>query len=111
MFTPSSKIAVTCAKPLRDRDRVDCRPGIPASAFSMGQVISCSTSPGASDGASALICTWLLVMSGTASIGSFLSEYRPTAAAIAVSSTMSQRFLIEKRSSGSSMGRFLWCVL
>jgi len=53
-------------------------------------------SPGESAGATVLICTWLLVMSGTASIGSLVIDQPPKAAAAAVSSTTSQRWRIEK---------------
>ncbi len=64
---------------------------MPASAVSIGNVTCRSTSVGDSDGATALICTWLLVMSGTASIGSFVSDHSPTPAAASAISTTIQR--------------------
>ena len=53
--------------------------GSPAMAVSTGKVIRCSASKGEKPGASVLICTWTLVMSGTASIGSRVSCQTPTA--------------------------------
>ena len=43
--------AVICAKPLRENERVDSRPGMPASAVSIGKVTCFSTSTGESAGA------------------------------------------------------------
>ncbi len=71
------KTAVTWEKPLRDSDRVYSSPGMPASAVSIGKVTCFSMSIGESAGATVLICTWLLVMSGTASIGSRASDQTP----------------------------------
>ncbi len=65
---------------------------MPASAVSTGNVTCFSISIGESDGTIVLICTWLLVMSGTASIGSWRSDRTPTATMTSVSITMSQRF-------------------
>ena len=45
------KTAVTCAKPLRESERVYSRPGMPASAVSTGKVTCFSMSTGESDGA------------------------------------------------------------
>ena len=75
--TFSSKITVTWEKPLRDRDRVDCRPGMPAMAVSTGKVTRFSISTGESEASEVLIWTWLLVMSGTASIGSWVNCQAP----------------------------------
>ena len=91
MSVLSVNTAVTWEKPLRENERVYSRPGVPASAVSIGNVTCFSISTGDSAGATALICTWLLVMSGTASIGSLLSDQTPSAQATAVSSTMNQR--------------------
>ena len=60
---------------------------MPASAVSTGNVTCFSTSVGDSAGASVLICTWLFVISGTASIGSLVSDQIPTAAASKVTSS------------------------
>ncbi len=43
---------------------------MPASAVSIGKATCFSISSGDSAGAAMFTCTWLLVMSGTASIGS-----------------------------------------
>ena len=40
---PSSKTAVTCEKPLRESERVDASPGMPASDVSIGTVTCFST--------------------------------------------------------------------
>ena len=50
------------------------RVGVPARMFSIWNVICFSISTGVSAGAMALICTWLLVTSGTASIGSLVER-------------------------------------
>ena len=65
---------------------------MPASAVSIGKVTCFSISTGESEGATVLICTWLLVMSGTASIGSRLSDHTPNAEAAKVRRTTSQRW-------------------
>jgi hypothetical protein len=50
---------------------------MPANAVSMGKVTVFSISKGESEATVVLICTWLLVMSGTASIGSSCSDRAP----------------------------------
>ena len=50
---------------------------MPASAVSIGNVTCFSTSTGEKAGQTVLICTWLFVMSGTASIGSRRSDSAP----------------------------------
>jgi hypothetical protein len=92
MSVRSLNTAVTCEKPLRDIDLVFSIPGIPASAVSTGNVTCFSISAGDRAGATVLIWTWLFVMSGTASTGSFVNDHAPKAAAIAVNSTTSQRY-------------------
>jgi hypothetical protein len=65
---------VTWAKPLREKDQVLSRPGIPASATPTGKVTCFSASKGDKAGK----CVDLnldVVMSGTASIGSFVSDH------------------------------------
>src|SRR5207237_5846133 len=84
------------ANPLRENERVDSRPGVPVSAVSIGKVICFSTSIGESAGAMALIWTCTLVTSGTASIGSIVSDQAPEIAAARVASTTSQRRRTEK---------------
>jgi hypothetical protein len=69
MSTSSPKTAVTCEKPFRERDRVYSSPGMPARAVSTVNVTCFSISTGENEGSRVLIWTWLLVMSGTASIG------------------------------------------
>ena len=80
MSVRSVKTAVICEKPLRENERVIPGPGVPASAVSIGNVTCFSISTGESAGATVLIWTWLLVMSGTASIGSFVSDQSAEAA-------------------------------
>src|SRR5215210_9202572 len=91
MSVGSTKIDVTCAKPFRENDRVASSPGIPASAVSIGNVTCFSISIGDSAGATALIWTWTLVTSGTASIGSRASDHNPDAAAATTTSSISHR--------------------
>src|SRR5713101_5404411 len=95
MSVLSVNTAVTWAKPLRENERVDSRPGVPASAVSSGNVTCFSISIGESAGAMALIWTWTLVMSGTASIGSLVRDQAPEIAAARVKSRTSQRRRIE----------------
>src|SRR5438445_11134745 len=96
MWVRSRNTAVTWAKPLRENERVYSRVGVPARIFSIWNVICFSISTGVSAGAMALICTWLLVTSGTASIGSLLSDQTPRAQAMAVNSTTNQRLRTER---------------
>src|SRR5215468_10088189 len=103
MSVRSVKMAVIWEKPLRDSERVLSRPGAPASAVSIGKVICFSISTGDSAGAIVLICTCLLVMSGTASIGSLVSAKAPMAAAIAPSVTTTQRRRMAKSMMASIM--------
>jgi hypothetical protein len=70
------EITVTWLNPLREIERELSSPGIPAIAVSTGKVTSRSMSSGPRLGSTVLICTCLLVMSGTASIGSFKSSDR-----------------------------------
>jgi hypothetical protein len=60
-----------------------------------GNVTCFSTSTGESSGTTVLIWTWLFVMSGTASIGSFASENPPITAATSVNRTTNFRRSIE----------------
>src|SRR5262249_26764397 len=87
----SVKTAVTWANPLRENERVDSSPGVPASAASIGNVTCFSISMGESAGAMALIWTWTLVTSGTASIGNIERDHAPEIAAARVAITTSQR--------------------
>jgi hypothetical protein len=91
MSVRSLKTAVTWAKPLRENDQVFSSPGIPASATSSGKVTCFSISNGDRAGANALIWTWTLVMSGTASIGNLVSDHAPDTTAPSVQSRTSQR--------------------
>src|SRR5580704_8538684 len=96
MSVLSLKTAVICAKPLRENDQVFSRPGVPASATSIGNVTCFSISSGDSAGAKASTWTCTLVMSGTASIGSLVGDQAPEIAAAIVRSRMSQRRWTEK---------------
>src|SRR4051812_3649294 len=91
MSVLSAKTAVTWAKPLRENERVNSRPGVPASVVSIGNVTCFSISTGESDGARALIWTWTLVTSGTASIGSLVRDHAPDSAAASVTSRTNHR--------------------
>src|SRR5215212_4890440 len=96
MSVRSAKTAVTWAKPLREKERVSSRPGMPASTVSIGKVTCFSTSIGVSAGAMALTWTCTLVTSGTASIGRRSADQTPTTAAARVTRTTSQRRRTEK---------------
>ena len=64
------KISVTIEMPSLLTLRVSVSPGMPAMARSIGCVICVSTSVAESAEARVTTCTWMLVRSGTASIGS-----------------------------------------
>jgi hypothetical protein len=67
---PSLNTTVTWDRPYFDSERVPSSRGKPFITLSIGKLMRCSTSSGEMPGAAVLICTWTLVMSGTASIGS-----------------------------------------
>src|SRR5580704_10204804 len=96
MSVRSLKTTVTWAKPFRENDHVFSRPGVPASATSIGNVTCFSTSRGDSAGAKALTWTWTLVISGTASIGSTVNAQAPDITAAIVNSSTYQRRRTEK---------------
>lgn len=77
MSTPSSKITVTWLKPFLEMERVLSMPVMPAIAVSTGKVTSRSMSSGPNAGAVVFTCTCLLVISGTASIGTRVSWNAP----------------------------------
>src|SRR5512134_3666389 len=58
-------------------ERISTSRGRPFMAASIGYVTNCSISTGPRAGALVRTCTWTLVMSGTASIGSWVSAYPP----------------------------------
>src|SRR5882757_7147231 len=91
MSVLSANTAVTWAKPLREKERVDSRLGVPARAVSIGKVTCFSISIGESAGARALTWTWTLVTSGTASIGSLVRDHAPDRAAASVTRSTSHR--------------------
>lgn len=91
MLVRSANTAVICAKPLREKERVASRPGMPASAVSRATVTCFSISTGVRAGALALIWTWMLVTSGTASMGRRVNDQQPEAAATRVTSKTSHR--------------------
>ncbi len=69
----SSNTMVTSESPKRLKLRCSMIPGTLRVACSMGKVIRRSMSPAPSAGLTVITCTWLLVMSGTASIGSWVT--------------------------------------
>ena len=79
---------VTMLRPKRLMERISTRSGKLAMARSMGAVTNCSTSCAASVGVVVITCTWLLVMSGTASMGNCESEYAPYSTSTSVKSPM-----------------------
>src|SRR4051812_32769634 len=78
MSVPSSKATVTTERPYLETERTSSTFGMPDIARSTGTVTYCSTSIGESAGAGVMICTWTLVMSGTASMGRSTAERTPT---------------------------------
>ena len=70
----SENTMVTTERPKRENERTSCTSGMVAMACSMGNVTSRSTSGAPSEGVWVMTCTWLLVMSGTASMGRCASE-------------------------------------
>ena len=64
---------VSCDRPDLVIERISVMPGTPAIERSIGTVTRCSTSSGASAATGVLTCTWMPVMSGTASSGSVYS--------------------------------------
>ena len=68
--TLSLNTTVTSDKPKRETERISSTFMMWLIEVSTGMVMSCSTSCGANVGEMVTICTWLLVMSGTASTGS-----------------------------------------
>src|SRR5258708_32194292 len=96
MLVWSAKTVVIWANPFRENERVDSIPGIPASAVSSATVTCFSISAGVRAGAVALTCTWTLVTSGTASIGSLVSDQKPDAATTKVASRTSHLRRTEK---------------
>src|SRR4051812_38837399 len=69
MSVPSAKSATTCEKPNFETERTSSSPLRPPRAYSTGKVMSRSTSPGASSGATVLTWTCTGVVSGNASSG------------------------------------------
>jgi hypothetical protein len=74
---PSLNTTVTTDSPNLEIDLSSIISGILATAISIGEVIKLSTSYTARDGAIEMTCTWLLVISGIASIGEWNREYMP----------------------------------
>src|SRR5882724_764596 len=91
MSVLSLKITVICDNPNLLRDRTSVMPGTPDSSVSNGNVTSFSISSGASAGTSVFTCTWMFVMSGTASIGSRTADHTPPNIDPAVASRMNSR--------------------
>jgi hypothetical protein len=70
MSVSSSKTTVTTETPYFESERISVTFGRPDMARSTGMLMYCSTSTGDRAGAAVMIWTWMLVTSGTASIGS-----------------------------------------
>ncbi len=103
MSVPSSNTSVTCDKPKRDSERNSVKPAMPPISVSMGNVTSFSISSGASAGTCVLICTWTLVMSGTASIGSRNADHTPMPTRMNVAKNTNARWRTENSSKRASM--------
>ena len=73
----ADEIIVTSDNPKRENDRCSIIPGILIVVCSIGKVISLSISAAPKDGEGVITKTWLLVISGTASIGSLVALYTP----------------------------------
>ena len=65
---------VTTDSPKREKERTSSSSGMVATLCSTGKDTSRSMSLAASEGATVYTTTWLVVMSGTASMGKCLSE-------------------------------------
>lgn len=76
---------VITLNPNLEIDRSSTTPGIALRVFSMGDVTNCSTSCVARVGQTVRTCTWLLVLSGIASIGSWVNDQMPKTQIEAVS--------------------------
>ena len=94
MSVSSLKTAVMTERPKREILRVSSSPGISAMACSIGKVTSCSTSCEAKVGVEVMICTWLLVISGTASMGSLVALHTPQKISIRVMNPTNSLFLM-----------------
>jgi hypothetical protein len=86
-----------------ETERISSVFGRPLIAISTGMVMNLSTSTGPSPGELVRICTWTLVTSGTASMGSWRSALRPAPMRNPARMKMSRRFLMEKWMSLSNM--------
>src|SRR5215831_6979468 len=97
MSVSSSKTTVTTESPYFDSDRISLTLGVPESARSTGTVTYCSTSTGDSAGDEVMTCTWMLVTSGTASMGSSKEDLIPTATKTMVAATTMARLASDQR--------------
>ena len=77
MSVSSVKTMVTTLSPKRLNERISSIPGVVAIDCSTGNVTKRSMSSAPDEGETVTICTWLLVMSGTASIGNLEREKSP----------------------------------
>src|SRR5215212_1987470 len=96
MLTCSLKTIVTSDNPKRENERMSSMFGMLAIVCSTGNVISRSTSWAANVGVTVITITWLSVMSGTASIGSFVIEYEPQIIRANVNKPIINLLFIEK---------------
>ena len=94
---------VTCDNPNFESERNSIIPGSPDISVSIGYVTSFSISSGARAGTSVLSCTWMFVMSGTASIGSRNADQTPTPMRMTVPRKTAARWRMESSRSRLSM--------
>src|SRR5258706_8223298 len=87
---------VTTERPNLENDLISVMFGIVAIVCSTENVTSRSTSGAARDGDTVKTRTWLLVISGTASMGSLVTEYPPYKTNASVRIPTINLFLMEK---------------
>src|SRR5690554_2746396 len=87
---------VTTERPNLEIDRISRTPGRFAMASSTGKVTNCSISSVPRLGAWVITCTWLLVMSGTASSGTLVMLHIPPTIMARVSMLVISLLRIEK---------------
>src|SRR6476659_8641514 len=78
MSVPSLNTTVTTEIPYLEMERISVVLGMPAMARSTGTVTYCSISTGERAGAAVMICTWMFVTSGTASLESVPAAFSPS---------------------------------
>ncbi len=100
---PSLKMIVTTETSAREIERSSVIPGTPFSAFSIGNVTLRSTSRALIPGASVMTATWIVEMSGSASIGRLRAASPPSINSATRSPATTRRRRIERSISDESM--------